>query len=163
MSLVAFFLPLAFGRCARLPDVADPEASFTAQEATLIGELVAFQCPTGHYNELASLWMTAPETTIKQLFHYRAPQDDLGAETFSSATLLLFFIPYQLVFTVMIGCAVPGGVFIPSMIAGAALGRLVGHGLRAMDPSAQVRLLCTELPFSHSHSLFKPPCAALDS
>jgi H+/Cl- antiporter ClcA len=45
----------------------------------------------------------------------------------------MFFIPYQLVFSVMIGSAVPGGVFIPSMIAGASLGRVIGHLLRSIN------------------------------
>jgi len=138
MAAVAFLVPLAFGRCTTLPDVADPDSSYTSQEVGLIEELVRFRCPEGQYNELASLWLVAPETSIKQLFHYRAPVDRLDEETLSSTTLLLFFIPYQLLFTVMIGCAVPGGVFIPSMIAGAALGRLVGHALRALDPTEQV-------------------------
>jgi chloride channel 7 len=75
----------------------------------------------------------APETTIKQLFHYRAPENDLSRATFSSFTLAMFFIPYQLVFSVMIGSAVPGGVFIPSMIAGASLGRVIGHLLRSIN------------------------------
>lgn len=33
----------------------------------------------------------------------------------------------------MIGSAVPGGVFIPSMIAGAAMGRLIGFMLRSIN------------------------------
>jgi len=65
----------------------------------LLEELVSFNCPSDSYNELASLWMTAPETSIKQLFHFRG-KSPTSTVPLSSSTLLLFFIPYQLVFTV---------------------------------------------------------------
>jgi len=65
-------------------------------------ELVSFNCPADSYNELASLWMTAPETSIKQLFHFRG-KSPTSTVPLSSSTLLLFFIPYQLVFTVGLG------------------------------------------------------------
>jgi len=57
-----------------------------------------------------------PPTFPALLFHPMTRQ--LACLLFSS-----FLCTYQ----VMIGCAVPGGVFIPSMIAGAAMGRVVGH------------------------------------
>ena len=138
MTTAAFFLPLWFGECHIRPDPDDALAGYSPQEKELIEELVQFRCSDGHYNELASLWFVSGETAIKQLFHFRSPKNDIFSETFSTSCLLLFFLPYQLIFIVMIGCAVPGGVFIPSMIAGAALGRLIGHGLRAVDPSANV-------------------------
>ncbi len=140
MSSAAFLIPLAFGECHRRPDADDPEADYSPQEKELIGELVQFRCSDGHYNELASLWFVSGETSIKQLFHFRSPKNDKFSETFSTNCLLFFFVPYQAIFTIMIGCAVPGGVFIPSMIAGAALGRLVGHALRALYPSKSIMM-----------------------
>jgi hypothetical protein len=65
-----------------------------------LAELVPFNCPAGHYNQLASLWMTSPETAIKQLFHFRSNGPSDPNVPLSSATLLLFFVPYQIVFTV---------------------------------------------------------------
>lgn len=114
MSVAAFFIPLVFGECHRLPDPDDAAAGYSPQEKELIGELVQFRCPDGKYNELASLWFVSGETAIKQLFHFRSPKNDIFSVTFSTACLLLFFIPYQVNFYVQ--TAPKRGQGIPSVL-----------------------------------------------
>lgn len=130
MSLVAFVMPLLWGRCTELPkDI----TGMTTQEKNLVDSLVAFQCNRDtEYNEVASLIFTEPDIAIKQLFHFReAGADDTS--TFSSGALFLFFIPYITMATIVYGIAVPSGLFVPSLLSGAAFGRLFGHLLHKLD------------------------------
>jgi chloride channel 7 len=75
---------------------------------------------------------TEADMAIKQLFHFReAGEDDVS--TFSSAALFLFFLPYISLATIVYGIAVPSGLFVPSLLSGAAFGRLCGHLLHKLD------------------------------
>ena len=130
MSVVAFVMPLLWGRCTELPkDMQD----WNNQEKNLVDALVPFYCTPGkEYNEVASLFFTEPDIAIKQLFHFReAGADDTS--TFSSGALFLFFVPYITMATITYGIAVPSGLFVPSLLSGAAFGRLFGHLLHKLD------------------------------
>eukprot|EP00534_Pseudo-nitzschia_fraudulenta_P014160 CAMPEP_0201236950 /NCGR_PEP_ID=MMETSP0852-20130820/8301_1 /ASSEMBLY_ACC=CAM_ASM_000632 /TAXON_ID=183588 /ORGANISM="Pseudo-nitzschia fraudulenta, Strain WWA7" /LENGTH=901 /DNA_ID=CAMNT_0047531037 /DNA_START=278 /DNA_END=2983 /DNA_ORIENTATION=- len=130
VSVVSFILPLIWGRCTELPqDMQD----WSNQEKNLVESLVPFQCEPGkEYNEVASLIFTEADTAIKQLFHFREAGGDDNS-TFSSGALFLFFVPYITMATVVYGIAVPSGLFVPSLLAGAAFGRLCGHLLHKLD------------------------------
>lgn len=98
-----------------------------------MNKLVPLYCDSAtQYNELASLYLVDSDTAIKQLFHFREIGDRLDS-TFSSSALLVFLVPYITVASISFGCGVPGGLFVPSLISGAAFGRLVGHLLHKMD------------------------------
>ena len=130
VSVVSFVMPLIWGRCTQLPtDMQD----WTNQEKNLVDALVAFRCdPKREYNEVASLIFADADTAIKQLFHFReAGADD--SSTFSSAALFLFFVPYIMLASLTYGIAVPSGLFVPSLLSGAAFGRLCGHLLHKLD------------------------------
>eukprot|EP00978_Attheya_sp_CCMP212_P032602 scaffold128088_cov41-Attheya_sp.AAC.3 len=117
-------------RCTELPtDMQD----WSNQEKNLVDALVPFRCVAGkEYNEVASLVLTDADTAIKQLFHFRENgQDDTS--TFSSGALFLFFVPYITMATIVYGIAVPSGLFVPSLLSGAAFGRLCGHLLHKLD------------------------------
>ena len=129
-SVMSFVLPILWNRCTELPtDMQD----WSNQEKNLVEALVAFRCVPGkEYNEVASLYLVDADTAIKQLFHFR----EVGAgdsSTFSSAALFLFFFPYISMAMVVYGIAVPSGLFVPSLLAGAAFGRLFGHLLHKLD------------------------------
>jgi chloride channel 7 len=47
--------------------------------------------------------------------------------------LFFFFVPYITMATVVYGIAVQAGLFVPSLLAGAAFGRLCGHLLHKLD------------------------------
>jgi chloride channel 7 len=78
------------------------------------------------------LILTDADTAIKQLFHFRESGAN-DASTFSSAALFLFFLPYITLATITYGIAVPSGLFVPSLLSGAAFGRLCGHLLHKLD------------------------------
>ncbi|KAJ0972165.1 hypothetical protein J5N97_020124 [Dioscorea zingiberensis] len=84
------------------------------------GNFKNFQCPPGHYNDLASLFLNTNEDAIRNLF-----SGNTGNE-FDISTLILFFIAVYCLGLVTYGIAVPSGLFIPVILAGASFGRLVG-------------------------------------
>ena len=81
---------------------------------------------------MASLYLTPADVAIRQLYHFRET-GETDSSTFSSAALFLFFVPYITLAAVVFGTAVPAGLFVPSLLAGAAFGRLFGHLLHKLD------------------------------
>jgi len=130
VSTVSFVMPLLWGRCTKLPtDMQD----WSNQEKKLVEALVPFRCEPGkEYNEVASLIFTEADVAIKQLFHFREVGVD-DTSTFSSGALFFFFFPYISLATLVYGIAVPSGLFVPSLLSGAAFGRLCGHLLHKLD------------------------------
>ena len=130
VTTVSFIMPAIWGRCTELPaDIED----WSDQEKELVDSLVPYKCVKGkEYNEVASLIFTDADDAIKQLFHFKEAGED-DSSTFSSAALFLFFIPYVSLATVVYGIAVPSGLFVPSLLSGAAFGRLFGHLLHKLD------------------------------
>ncbi|XP_054369111.1 H(+)/Cl(-) exchange transporter 6 isoform X6 [Mirounga angustirostris] len=82
-----------------------------------------FFCPNETYNDMATLFFNPQESAILQLFH----QDS----TFSPVTLALFFALYFLLACWTYGISVPSGLFVPSLLCGAAFGRLVANVLKS--------------------------------
>lgn len=130
VTTVSFVMPLLWNRCTELPtDMQD----WTNQEKELVGNLIPFNCiPGKQYNEVASLFFCEADVAIRQLFHFRETGETDSA-TFSSAALFLFFIPYITLASLVYGIAVPSGLFVPSLLAGASFGRLFGHLLHKLD------------------------------
>lgn len=123
VSVVTFLLPLLWYKCTPLPTELEPH------ELPLLDELVSFRCESGkEYNELASLYFTEPGVAIRQLFH-------LHNHAFSDAALFLFFIPYICLAVVVYGIGIPSGLFVPSLLSGAAFGRLFGNLLHKLHPA----------------------------
>ncbi|KAL7554548.1 hypothetical protein ACHAWF_018010, partial [Thalassiosira exigua] len=130
VTTVSFLMPLLWGRCTELPtDMQD----WTNQEKDLVNNLVAFNCiPGKQYNEVASLFLIEADVAIRQLFHFRET-GETDSSTFSSTALFLFFIPYITLASLVYGIAIPSGLFVPSLLSGAAFGRLFGHLLHKLD------------------------------
>jgi chloride channel 7 len=85
------------------------------------GNFKNFQCPPGHYNALASLFFNTNDDAIRNLlsagrYDYRE---------FGVSTLLTFFTTVYTLGLLTYGVAVPSGLFIPVILAGASFGRLV--------------------------------------
>ena len=136
VTCVSFALPLLWGKCSPLPSGDHlPESN-----KDLIDELVPFGCVKGEeYNQVASLIFTDASAAIRLLFH-------MHAHTFDPGALLLFFIPYISLASVVYGIAVPSGLFVPSLLAGAAFGRLFGNLMDLLH-------LGDHLAFSNIYSL----------
>ncbi|CAN6475479.1 unnamed protein product [Victoria cruziana] len=95
------------------------------------GNFKNFQCPAGQYNDLASLFLNTNDDAIRNLF-------STGTDTeYSIAAILIFFSAIYGLGLITYGAAVPCGLFIPVILAGASYGRLVGTligGITDLDP-----------------------------
>lgn len=80
-------------------------------------ELVQFYCPNDQYNDLATLMLASGEVAIKHLFH--AP-----ANSFDVRNLVVFWVIMTILACITYGIKVPSGLFVPSLLIGAAYGRL---------------------------------------
>ncbi|XP_038063620.1 H(+)/Cl(-) exchange transporter 7-like isoform X1 [Patiria miniata] len=86
-------------------------------------------CNDGEYSSSASLFFNTPEESVKSLFH-----DMQGS--YSVTTLTVFCICYFLLACWTYGLSVPSGLFIPSLLTGAAWGRLIGTAMPYIFPEA---------------------------
>ncbi|KAK3018492.1 hypothetical protein RJ639_003577 [Escallonia herrerae] len=84
------------------------------------GNYKNFQCPPGHYNDLASLVLNTNDDAIRNLF------SSTNKNEFHLSTLYGFFAAMYFLGIITYGIAVPAGLFIPVILAGASYGRLVG-------------------------------------
>ncbi|KAH0654308.1 hypothetical protein KY290_032591 [Solanum tuberosum] len=104
------------------------------------GNYKKFQCPPGHYNDLASLFFNTNDDAIKNLF-----SKNTDAE-FHPFSMLIFFITCFFLSIFSYGIVAPAGLFVPVIVTGAAYGRFIGmmfgshstlnHGLFAVLGSA---------------------------
>jgi H+/Cl- antiporter ClcA len=129
-SLVTYILVCMWQVCTPLSDL----TVVTSQEKTLEGHLVRFQCAEGSYNELATLFLSPADNAMQQLFHLR--ELDGGHAGFGFGPLILFLVPYFFFAAVTPGILVPTGLFIPTLLSGAAYGRLVGHVMNYIGPGS---------------------------
>ncbi|KAF5789813.1 putative chloride channel, voltage gated, chloride channel, core [Helianthus annuus] len=93
------------------------------------GSYKSFQCPDGHYNDLASLLLTTNDDAIRSLF------SPLNTNEFRITCLVFFFFAMYFLGIITYGIAIPSGLFIPVILAGASYGRLAG---RLLSPIANL-------------------------
>eukprot|EP00808_Paulinella_micropora_P004250 g28650.t1 len=79
-------------------------------------------CKKGQYNELATLFLQEGTVAVKNLFARGAPT------LFSPQALSVFLVVYFSLAVVTTGIAMPSGLFIPFLLIGACMGRLVALG-----------------------------------
>ncbi|KAA8522971.1 hypothetical protein F0562_009394 [Nyssa sinensis] len=106
------------------------------------GNYKKFQCPAGHYNDLASLIFNTNDDAIKNLFSQGTDSE------FHYSTILIFFVTCFFLSIFSYGIVVPAGLFVPVIVTGASYGRFVGmligshsnlnHGLFAVLGSASL-------------------------
>ncbi|XP_052263703.1 H(+)/Cl(-) exchange transporter 7-like isoform X2 [Dreissena polymorpha] len=90
---------------------------------------VQFFCPDGQYSSTAGLFFQTPESSAIHLFH-----DAEG--TYRLETLGLFTVVFFVLAVWTYGLSIPSGLFIPSLLLGAAWGRLFGRSLQLIFPHA---------------------------
>ncbi|XP_051569810.1 H(+)/Cl(-) exchange transporter 7-like [Myxocyprinus asiaticus] len=88
-------------------------------------------CADGEYNTMATAFFNTPERSVRSLFHN--PPGSYNPQTLGLFTLVYFFLA---VWTY--GLTVSAGVFIPSLLIGAAWGRLSGIFLSSITSSQSI-------------------------
>ena len=89
-----------------------------------------------HYDSTLGLFMTPSEDAIKVLFH--------DPEPFHSGLLMMFGLVYFALACWTYGLGVPSGLFVPSLLSGAVLGRLIGqavHTVGAVAPAGMYSMV----------------------
>lgn len=117
-TLVMFAASMLLGNCHSLAGSAS-NSSKPSGGVELNSSLRHFFCSNQSYNDMATLLFNPQEDAIHQLFH----QDG----SFSPLTLALFFLLYFLLACWTYGVSVPSGLFVPCLLSGAALGRLLAN------------------------------------
>jgi len=92
---------------------------------------IQMYCDDGEYNVIGAIWFQTPEQSVRSLFH-----DPPGSHHL--ATLGIFFVVYFLLNCWTYGLSVSSGVFIPTLLTGAAWGRFVGSSLEGIFPGSQL-------------------------
>eukprot|EP00946_MAST-07B_sp_MAST-7B-sp1_P000624 g624.t1 len=82
--------------------------------------LHTFHCPSGTFDAIASLALNSGSQSIKYMFH---ASPECGPNT---DTLFIYLWVYLLTACACYGVAVPSGLFVPGILAGAIYGRLIG-------------------------------------
>ncbi|CAN1321669.1 Chloride channel protein CLC-a [Linum perenne] len=98
----------------------DPSIQETCPTNTRSGNFKQFNCPDGHYNDLASLLLTTNDDAVRNIFSTNTPTE------FHSTSLIVFFLLYCILGLFTFGIAVPSGLFLPIILMGSAYGRLLG-------------------------------------
>ncbi|XP_034567114.1 H(+)/Cl(-) exchange transporter 7 isoform X2 [Notolabrus celidotus] len=88
-------------------------------------------CADGEYNSMATAFFNTPERSVRSLFHNQPG-------TYNPLTLALFTLTYFFLACWTYGLAVSAGVFIPSLLIGAAWGRLFGILLASTTSTGQI-------------------------
>ncbi|CAN6899640.1 hypothetical protein Bca4012_092882 [Brassica carinata] len=84
------------------------------------GNFKKYQCPPGHYNDLASLIFNTNDDAIKNLFSKNTDFE------FHYLSVLVFFITCFFLSILSYGIVAPAGLFVPVIVTGASYGRFVG-------------------------------------
>eukprot|EP01113_Clastostelium_recurvatum_P038604 TRINITY_DN5794_c0_g1_i4.p1 TRINITY_DN5794_c0_g1~~TRINITY_DN5794_c0_g1_i4.p1 ORF type:complete len:822 (-),score=207.35 TRINITY_DN5794_c0_g1_i4:223-2688(-) len=122
-SSIVFFLSFKFP-CRQVSSII-PEPAVCEEDAAV--GMVQFFCKPGFYNEMASLLFTNPDAAMRRLF-------DRSHNMFTLVGLSVFTTVYFILSLVTAGTAVAGGLFIPMMMVGAGMGRLMGELMLLISP-----------------------------
>ena len=87
-------------------------------ESSVDAEHIQYLCPEGMYNPMATFLFNPEGTVIKNFLSKKA--------VFSYETLLLFFLIWFIFTIITYGTAVPAGLFLPGILIGCSLGRVLG-------------------------------------
>lgn len=92
---------------------------------------IQMYCDDGEYNVPGAIWFQTPEQSVRSLFH-----DPAGSHQLS--TLGIFFIIYFFLNCWTYGLSVSSGVFIPTLLTGAAWGRFIGSAMLNLFPDHEL-------------------------
>ena len=106
-STIIYFAPLIM-----------KEDCLLEEEGRLNAHYIQYLCPDKEYNSLATILLNPENSIIKTFMSKRA--------VFSYESLMIYFCIWYLFTVITYGTAVPAGIFLPGILIGCALGRMVG-------------------------------------
>lgn len=87
-----------------------------AVNSTCVCLLCACRCEEGEHNDLATLFMSSSHHTIVKLFSMGHDPGEPYVTHFTQGSMALFVVIYLILMSVGAGVAIPGGLFMPSLI-----------------------------------------------
>eukprot|EP00798_Chlamydomonas_sp_ICE-L_P013668 gene13668-19556_t len=124
-SIVSFGFPLMM-KCRACPEGV---AGCPRLDNSEPGNFVSFGCTYGdEYNDLATIFFNTPDDAIRNLFSSKTKRE------YSVPALVTFYTLAVITY----GITAPVGLFVPSILCGAAYGRLVGIFVVDMHPQHHI-------------------------
>lgn len=130
-STFQYCLPLAFS-CR----TCDPELKDVCPRPAGLhyGNFVQFTCTGGNqYNDLATIFFNTQDDAIRNLFSSEQVNE------YSPSSLMVFFCFFFILAVITYGISVPSGLFVPSILCGAAYGRLVGMLMTSITGNIDIK------------------------
>eukprot|EP00249_Psilotum_nudum_P011129 c22979_g1_i1 orf=744-3236(-) len=124
-SLCMFGLPL-LAACRPCDQISIESHSYCPTSGGS-GNFKQFQCPPGHYNDMAGLFFNTNDDVIRILLSIKTSNE------FRYISILIFLASSFILTLLTYGTAVPSGLFIPVIIVGATYGRLTGMIMRSLN------------------------------
>eukprot|EP00197_Chlamydomonas_leiostraca_P009699 CAMPEP_0202866324 /NCGR_PEP_ID=MMETSP1391-20130828/7318_1 /ASSEMBLY_ACC=CAM_ASM_000867 /TAXON_ID=1034604 /ORGANISM="Chlamydomonas leiostraca, Strain SAG 11-49" /LENGTH=886 /DNA_ID=CAMNT_0049546257 /DNA_START=42 /DNA_END=2702 /DNA_ORIENTATION=+ len=134
VGLCGFFFGWAAGKCIELPE------DWWIDEAKGKREYgVRFFCSETEHNDIATLFLSSTHHTIVKLFSMGRidaieGQLDNFIPHFSPGSMALYGTIYLILMSIGAGLAIPGGLFMPSIVLGATWGGMWGILVRMWLP-----------------------------
>lgn len=131
-TTLAFASSVGWNECAPLPENVGADDDMYSMNANrpLFHYLIPLQCDKEtEWNPMATLWLNEGNTAMRELFH-------MPKGSFTAPCLLGFAVPYFLFASIITGGLYPAGLFVPTLLSGAALGRLFGHAIAQFAPNS---------------------------
>ena len=118
-SFVYATLPMLLGKCVHEDAYDDDHRRLSGNSDNR--NFMMWTCDGEHeYNEMASMSLSGSEGVIQHLF----ARDNENFGVLPTMTMFLCYFPLAVL---VIGTAVPAGTFVPSLMLGGLMGRLVGE------------------------------------
>lgn len=86
---------------------------------------IQINCDDGQYKAFGTIWFQTPEASLRSLLHD-------SEEAWGATTLAIFFLCYYGLGCWTYGLSISSGLFIPTLLIGAAWGRLFGIGVASL-------------------------------
>lgn len=123
-----FVLPYLFMSCQDRPhDWLEEEYGFR------------FLCEEGQYDEVATMFFSSSEETIKKILQMGEQTDGGYEDPFTRKSLCIFAGAYLMIMSLACGAAVPGGLFMPSIMLGSSFGAVMGSCLDMWWPNWHIQ------------------------
>lgn len=116
----------------------------TVVESDKVAEYgIRFLCPDGQHNDLATLFLSRTHETIIKLFSMGYGSAVVDSPTyvqyFSVGSLAIYLVCYLVLMSIGAGLAIPGGLFMPSIVMGGTWGGMWGYIIRRLIPSWNIQ------------------------
>jgi chloride channel 7 len=88
------------------------------EEGRIEANYIHYTCPSEEYNPLATILLNPENAVIKAFMNQKA--------VFNYESLIIYFCIWYFFTVITYGTSVPAGIFLPGILIGCALGRMVG-------------------------------------